>query len=118
MRSFFLGNDIMTIHNRLITYIGILAIALTPFAAQALDAPALYHERTCIACHGVNGKAPVMDEYPKLAGQPEQYLLTQMKDIKSGSRSNAHSMAMKNVMHLISDEEMSVLAEWLAKLPE
>ncbi|MEW8508507.1 MAG: cytochrome c [Candidatus Thiodiazotropha sp.] len=108
----------MTIDNRFFSLICILAITLSPVSVQALDAPALYHERTCIACHGSNGREPAMDDYPKLAGQSEEYLLTQMKDIKSGSRSNAHSIAMKNVMHLISDEEMSTLAKWLAQLPE
>ncbi|MBT3058119.1 MAG: c-type cytochrome [gamma proteobacterium symbiont of Ctena orbiculata] len=108
----------MTIDNRLFAFICLTAITLSPVSAVALDAPALYHERTCIACHGSNGREPAMDDYPKLAGQSEEYLLTQMRDIKNGSRSNAHSIAMKNVMHLISDEEMSILAKWLAKLPE
>jgi cytochrome c len=39
-----------------------------------------------------------------------------MKDIKSGARANSNSVAMKNVMHLISDEEMAVVAKWLAGL--
>jgi len=84
----------------------------------AMDGEELYKERTCIACHGAEGRVPAMDEYPKLAGQPEQYLLAQMQDIKNGTRLNSHSVAMKNVMHLTSDEEMAVIAAWLAKLPE
>ena len=35
-------------------------------------------------------------------------MLAQMKDIKNGTRNNAHTVAMKNVMHLINDEEMAV----------
>ncbi|WP_316365650.1 c-type cytochrome [Candidatus Thiodiazotropha sp. CDECU1] len=103
---------------RLINLTLFIAITILPVRAQALDAATLYYERTCIACHGEQGKEPIMDEYPRLAGQAEAYLLAQMKDIKSGSRSNAHSVAMTNVMHLISDEEISVLAKWLATLPE
>ncbi|ODC02100.1 cytochrome C [Candidatus Thiodiazotropha endoloripes] len=95
-----------------------IVLFILPVYALAMDAAALYHERTCIACHGADGKQPVMDEYPKLAGQAEAYLLTQMKDIKSGYRTNAHSVAMKNVMHLVSDEEIAVLAKWLASLSE
>ena len=95
-----------------------VAILLPPLSVQALDAASLYEERTCIACHGAEGRVPAMDEYPKIAGQPEPYLLAQMKAIKDGTRSNAHSVAMKNVMHLISDEEMEAIAGWLAALPE
>jgi len=102
----------------LITATWALTISLLSFPTLSMDAPTLYKERTCIACHGADGKATVMDEYPKLAGQSETYLLAQMKDIKSGTRSNAHSVAMKNVMHLISDEEMATIASWLAGLPE
>ncbi len=108
----------MTIHKTLITAVGMLAISLLSHTAQALDAAALYKERTCIACHGAEGRAAVMDEYPNLAGQSSKFLLTQMKDIKNGKRTNAHSVAMKNVMHLINDYEMAAIATWLASLPE
>lgn len=80
----------------------------------ATDGATLYRDKNCIACHGAEGKVPVMNAYPKLNGLDETYLLGQMKDIKSGTRSNSHSVAMKNVMHLVSDEEMSVIAKWLA----
>lgn len=108
----------MTTHMRLLTTIGVIAMTLQINSAQALDGAGLYTERTCIACHGAEGRAPVMTEYPKIAGQNAPYMLAQMKDIKSGTRSNAHTVAMKNVMHLISDEEMAAVAEWLAGLPE
>ena len=108
----------MTTNKKLITATGVIAISLLSHSAQALDAAELFKERTCIACHGAEGRAAVMDEYPKLAGQSGQYLLAQMTDIKSGKRTNAHSVAMKNVMHLISDDEMAAIATWLASLPE
>jgi len=94
-------------------------LALLPFyqSAQAMDGAELYHERTCIACHGKEGREPVMAEYPKIAGQSEIYLVAQMKDIKSGARGNSHSLAMKNMMHLISDDEMVTVARWLSTLP-
>lgn len=38
-----------------------------------------------------------------------------MKDIKTGARSNGQSAAMKGVMHLVNDDEMKAIAEWLAK---
>ena len=80
------------------------------------DAESLYFERTCIACHGKDGKHPAMSEYPIIAGQNEVYLIKQMQDIKTGARANAHSAPMKNGMHLISDEEIEIVAKWLASL--
>ncbi len=87
-------------------------------AAVAADGATLYKERTCVACHGVDANTPVMPSYPKLGGQNEQYALNQMKDIKSGKRSNGLTVAMKGVMHLVTDEELAVIAKWLSELPK
>ena len=104
------------VSKRLATGLGMFVAFLFASTAVALDGAELYRERACIACHGAEGRVPVMTEYPKIAGQSKDYILSQMKDIKSGARSNAHSIAMTNVMHLISDEEMVLVAEWLAGL--
>jgi len=80
------------------------------------DGATLYRERTCIACHGVDAKTPILPEYPKTAGQSAPYLFQQMKDIKSGARSNGNTAAMRGVMHLVTEEEMKVLADYLASL--
>ncbi|MCG7869929.1 MAG: c-type cytochrome [Candidatus Thiodiazotropha taylori] len=108
----------MISQTRMISATLFVALLMISVSVLAMDPATLYHERTCIACHGAEGKQPVMEEYPKLAGQAEAYLLTQMKDIKNGYRTNAHSVAMQNVMHLVSDEEIAVLAKWLSSLPE
>lgn len=84
--------------------------------ALAADGATLYKEKTCIACHGKDAKTPIQPNYPKLAGQNAEYALQQMKDIKSGARSNGQTAAMKGVMHLVNDEEMKIIAEWLSKL--
>jgi cytochrome c len=39
-----------------------------------------------------------------------------MKDIKSGARNNGQTAAMKGVMHLVNDEEIKALADYLSKL--
>ena len=107
----------MTSRKTLTTVLGSFVIALLSSPALSLDGATLYTERTCIACHGAEGRAPVMEEYPKIAGQKAPYMLAQMKKIKDGTRNNDHSVAMKNVMHLINEEEMETVAEWLAGLP-
>ena len=90
-----------------------LAVAMP---AAAADGAKLYMEKTCVACHGKDAKTPLTPQYPKLAGQSAAYAEQQMKDIKSGARANGQSAAMKGVMHLVSDAEIKVLADWLSKL--
>ncbi|MDP2134334.1 MAG: c-type cytochrome [Sulfuritalea sp.] len=80
------------------------------------DGKTLYLEKTCIACHGKDGKKPLTPEYPKLAGQNAKYAEKQMQDIKSGARANGNSAAMKGVMHLVSDEEIKQLAKYLSEI--
>ena len=85
-------------------------------ALAAADGAKLYQEKTCVACHGKDAKKPLTPAYPKLAGQNAAYAEQQMKDIKSGARANGQSAAMKGVMHLVSDEEIKALADYLSKL--
>jgi cytochrome c len=92
------------------------ALFATAGQAVAADGAKLYAEKTCNACHGKDGKTPLMPDYPKIAGQNKAYIEKQMKDIKSGARSNGNSAAMKGVMHLVSDEDIKVLAEYVSKL--
>lgn len=80
------------------------------------DGAALYAEKTCIACHGKEGKKPLTPAYPKLAGQNAAYLEAQMLDIQSGARANGSSAAMKGVMHLVSAPEIKEMAQYLSKL--
>ncbi len=84
--------------------------------AIAADGAALYKTKTCVTCHGQDGKTPIMDAYPKIAGQNSAYTLQQMKDIKSGARANGMSAAMKGVMSLVNDDEMKALADYIATL--
>ncbi len=83
---------------------------------NAADGAALFKEKTCIACHGAEGKKPLLPVYPKLAGQNKDYMIQQMTDIKSGKRANGQAAAMKGIMHLVSEEEIKVLADYLSNL--
>ena len=79
------------------------------------DGATLYRERTCIACHGPDAKTPILPEYPKTAGQNAAYLFQQMKDIKSGARDNGLTAVMKPTIQNVSEEEMKIMADWLAQ---
>ena len=96
---------------------GLIALAAGLSApAFALDGAELYTKKTCVACHGKDAKSPILPIYPKLAGQNPDYAYNQMKDIASGARANGQTAAMKGIMHLVSDEELRAIADWLSTL--
>jgi len=81
-----------------------------------MDGATLYTERGCVYCHGPAGKEPVLNEYPKLAGQNKEYLLQQILDIKSTARKNGYTGMMQPAILSISDEEFAAIAAYLAAL--
>lgn len=93
-----------------------MSIAMICGSAFAGDGAKLYMEKTCSACHGKDGKKPLMPDYPKIAGQNVKYIEKQMADIKSGARANGNSAAMKGVMVIVSDAEIKDLAEYVSKM--
>lgn len=84
--------------------------------AVAQDGPTLYKIKTCVSCHGADAKTPILPAYPKLAGQNTEYLFQQLKDIKSGTRNNSMTPAMHGIMQNVNEEEMRILADWIASL--
>ncbi len=95
------------------TTVAICSLGLSGTAAAA-DGAELFKTKTCWSCHGKDANTPIMPMYPRLAGQSAEYAYNQMKDIKSGTRNNGQTAAMKGVMGLVSDDEMRAIAEWLA----
>jgi cytochrome c553 len=95
-------------------------------SASAQDAPSgkqLYLTRTCVACHGKDASKAIQ-AYPNLAGLDANYLLAQMKDITAGKRVSGpdargypRTQAMKDVMVVVTEDELKIIAAWLATLP-
>ncbi len=92
-------------------------------APESADGRALFRTKTCIACHGRDG-ARAIQVFPDVAGQDKAYLYAQMKDIKAGVRVSGNddrgyprTQSMKDVMHLVNDEEMQKIAAFLAAAP-
>ncbi len=92
-----------------------LALSLAVFSqsAAAADGAQLYQTKTCLTCHGKDGKTPLLPTYPKVAGQNAAYAAQQMRDIKSGARANGMSAGMKGIMGLVSDAEIDALAKYI-----
>ncbi len=64
----------------------------------------------CGACHGMDGNSTVA-EYPKLAGQNAQYIVTQLMRFKTGLRQNA---IMQGMAAPLSVQDMEDIAAYFA----
>ncbi len=103
--------------------VSLLGSGLFAAAEDAPNGKQLYLTRTCIACHGRDG-AKAIQAYPNLAGLDQVYLLGQMKAIAEGKRVSGpdargypRTQAMKDVMGVVTDDELKTIAAWLATLP-
>ncbi len=83
--------------------------------AASADA-ALYTSKLCMTCHGADAKSPIQPTYPKLAGQNSAYCQAQVKDIKSGTRSNGMSAAMKPLVQALTDDDITKICDYVAGL--
>ncbi len=98
-----------------------LFAALPALADDIKDGEKVYKTKTCVACHGPRGQRPIQS-YPALAGQNEKYMLTQLKDIKSGKRIGSPDpvtghpfvQGMVDIMHLVDDNDLKLVAKYLA----
>lgn len=108
----------------------VLLLGLSAFSATAASEEEMkagkrvYMTKTCLACHGRNGAKPIMT-FPALAGQTEKYIIQQMEDIRDGVRvgtvdpatGHPYVQGMTDIMHLLSDDDISNVAKYLAALP-
>ena len=58
----------------------------------------------CVGCHLPNGAGH--ERYPRLAGQRQAYVVQQLTEFKSGTRSNDRAHVMRAVAGRLTDEEM------------
>jgi cytochrome c553 len=67
----------------------------------------------CASCHGATGSGiPV--QYPRLAGQHQDYTLAQLQAFKTGARNNSAQMGA--LAKRMSDDEMKAVADYIAGL--
>src|SRR5690606_25022680 len=92
------------------------AAATLSFSVQAQTAKpdlakgAALFGQVCVACHAADGNSTT-PENPKLAGQHPEYLVKQLREFKSGKRSNA---IMSGFAATLSDDDMRNIAAWLS----
>tara|TARA_Y100000590_G_scaffold13842_2_gene16677 strand:- start:5370 stop:5984 length:615 start_codon:yes stop_codon:yes gene_type:complete len=75
-----------------------------------------YKIQACIACHGPNGQGNYAAAIPALSGQHSQYIEQQLKNFRSGTRSNDPNKMMRNIVHRMTDNEIKSVAEYIQGL--
>ena len=88
--------------------------AMWPLQASAQNQDALYLRSlvaTCANCHGTDGRAASGSMMPTLAGMPRDYLSTQLKAFKAGTRP---STIMTQLAKGYSDAQIEQLAAYFS----
>ncbi|MFS2018118.1 c-type cytochrome [Massilia sp. CT11-108] len=67
----------------------------------------------CASCHGATGSG-IPAQYPRVAGQHQDYTVAQLQAFKAGGRSNSPQMA--TLAKRLSDDEMKAVADYIAGL--
>jgi cytochrome c553 len=94
-----------------------LAVALAACGmglAQAADNAAgkAKADVACAVCHGPQGLS-LQPNVPHLAGQPQIYLVEQLRNYRSGKR---HHEVMSVIAKSLTDREIDDLARWYSSL--
>jgi cytochrome c553 len=101
--------------NRLIAAIAALAAITSAHAAGDPAKAQGIANQICAACHGIDGNSP-LSANPSLAGQHPEYLLKQLIEFKSGTRSNAIMTGM--VANLSADDMRNLAAYYSSQTPK
>ena len=69
----------------------------------------------CASCHGPAGSGiPV--QFPRVASQHAKYVLSQLKNFRSGDRANDGGKMMQVIARKMTDQEMKAVAEYISGL--
>ena len=86
-------------------------LSLSAHAASGNIEEGAKKAETCKACHGEGGAKPIQPDYPILAGQHNDYLVTALQQYKSGKRKNA---TMNGFASALKAEDIRDLAAYFA----
>lgn len=97
----------------------IASLALVAFnSAQAAGDAAAGKTKAalCAACHGPDGNTPIMETYPKIAGQNAAYIEASIKAYIAGERTGANAAVMLSMVSALSDQDIADLAAYFSSL--
>lgn len=90
--------------------LGVFAVFASGAIAAGDAAAGKSKSATCLACHGVDGNSPLA-MYPKIAGQPENYLVAQIKAFRDKTRQDP---LMTPMATNLTDQDIEDLATYYA----
>lgn len=102
----------MTKFNKKGIYLLILWLLSPNLLAQGNQFTGLEKAQSCVACHGVAGNATV-SQWPKLAGQNENYFLMQMHDFKNPDSGRANPI-MQGIVAPLTQQDLLDLSAYFA----
>lgn len=70
----------------------------------------------CAACHGPDGNTPIMDTYPKIAGQNAAYMELAVKAYKNGERTGPNAATMAAMVAALTDEDIADVSAYFSSL--
>ncbi len=98
-------------HARVGALVGaVLALVLAPLARGQGAAPP--SAGACAVCHGPKGVSSA-PETPHIAGQPQGYLVAQLKAFRDGTRKHE---VMAVIAKPLSDADIDTLSRWYASI--
>lgn len=95
-------------------FFGVIGFANSMVRGDMIDTGSLQAWETCAMCHGVDGNSH-MAKFPKLAGQPYDYLAKQLRDFKMKRRQNDGGM-MSGITEAKSMPELLEAARYFSGL--
>ena len=70
----------------------------------------------CASCHGGDGRSTSMQQYPKIGGQNEGYLINALKAYRDGRRQGTFAAIMAETAKTLSDQDIADLASYIVSL--
>lgn len=91
----------------------VLMILATTVGAKGNIEAGKSKTQTCVACHGPDGNS-VVPNWPKIAGQYENYLDKQLKDFRAGEKGPRYEASMYAMVAALSDQDIADLSAFYA----
>lgn len=98
----------MTVATKLMI-IGFMLTMAMGTQADTIDTAGQAPYEQCGYCHEYDGNS-LMQRYPRLAGQPAEYIAKQLHDFRSGKREGE----MQATAELLSNEDIEIVAEYFS----
>lgn len=94
-------------------------VADAPPPAASAEVAALLTKGACASCHGANFNKPIDGAYPKIAGQPADYLYAALKSyqVEGNPRVGRANAIMAAQAKPFKHSELKAIAGYLASLP-